>query len=244
MPLKQESDVRRVVEFAKDTLKLADARLIDGSDYFSLPLCVVDAVYSIGVRYAAVENTVARYCAFFDLPKFRTESAVLPARDAQQSISAFCKTFEALGLSHMTQQVFVNRQRTSAISGILKSDAVFRFASVLRRQGIEHLQDAQGGLSESIEQELKTIPGHSSGVSIQYFNMLTGSEDLIKPDRMILRFLKSALGREVSVGEAQHLLASACQELRNDFPQLTPRLLDYEVWKSQRVIKSAPCNKT
>ena len=64
--------------------------------------------------------------------------------------------------------------------------------------------------------------------------MLAGSDEFIKPDRMILRFLFSALGRQVSPVEAQLLLHGATQQLRRSYPELTPRLLDHEVWKYQR----------
>ena len=63
--------------------------------------------------------------------------------------------------------------------------------------------------------------------------MLAGSDDLIKPDRMILRFLETALDRTVQVPEAQPLLASAAGALKSKHPQLTPRLLDFKIWEYQ-----------
>mgnify|MGYP003466554474 CR=1 FL=1 len=44
---------------------LASAEVVElGDEYFyaSLPLCVIDAVYSIGVRYGSVRNVIRRYC--------------------------------------------------------------------------------------------------------------------------------------------------------------------------------------
>jgi len=41
--------------------------------------------------------------------------------------------------------------------------------------------------------------GKKSGVSLRYFYMLLGSEDNIKPDRMIMRFIHQALGRTPNV---------------------------------------------
>ena len=89
------------------------------------------------------------------------------------------------------------------------------------------------------EAEIRTIPGQRSGLSLQYFWMLTGSGHFIKPDRMVLRFLASALNRDVSAQEATKLLRAACQNLVERYQNMTPRLLDHEIWKHQRVANCA-----
>ena len=72
-------------------------------------------------------------------------------------------------------------------------------------------------------------------MSLAYFFMLAGSEDLIKPDRMVQRFISRALGRDASPAETLELLPAACAELRTERPGLTPRLLDYVIWNDERV---------
>jgi len=87
----------------------------------------------------------------------------------------------------------------------------------------------------AFEEAIKKIPGQKSGIGFKYFFMLAGSEDLIKPDRMILGFLKSALQRnDVKEEEAQPLLREATTRLRARYPVLTPRLLDNAIWNYQR----------
>ena len=131
--------------------------------------------------------------------------------------------------------IFANRQRTSARSGILKCEAVYRFALALRTRGTEYFQDVPAAAeSRSLDRMIRDIPGQRSGISLQYFWMLAGSDDFIKPDRMILRFLNEALGRMVSPAEAQTLLLNATERLRQLHPEITPRLLDHEIWKHQR----------
>ncbi|MEJ1959689.1 MAG: hypothetical protein WDM70_09960 [Nitrosomonadales bacterium] len=89
----------------------------------------------------------------------------------------------------MAVDVYRNRQRTSARNGILKADAVNRFAAVLRKYNIEYLQDISEALGNTaLERDIRSIPGQTSGISLKYFFMLAGSDDLIKPDRMILAF--------------------------------------------------------
>ena len=57
-----------------------------GREYFyqSLPLCVIDAVFSIGVRYAGVKKVVSRYCDYFTLPQYRKQETVLPPEETQR----------------------------------------------------------------------------------------------------------------------------------------------------------------
>ena len=69
--------------------------------------------------------------------------------------------------------------------------------------------------------------------------MLAGSDNFVKPDRMVLRFLETALSRRVMPQEAAELLRSVAQALSADFPSVTPRLLDHEVWKYQRSTATA-----
>ena len=139
----------------------------------------------------------------------------------------------------MAKSVYQNRQRTSARMGILKSEAVFRFANVFKAFGVEYFQDLSKVINDAkFELGLRAIPGQRSGISIQYFWMLAGSECFVKPDRMVIRFLENVLARKIkNPEEAARLLQSASNHLSKDFQNMNPRLLDYEVWKYQRAVK-------
>ena len=117
----------------------------------------------------------------------------------------------------------------------MKAEAVLLFAEVIQKHGGEHLQDIPALVGDAdFERDIKSIPGQGSGLSLDYFYMLAGSEEQIKADRMILRFLFDALGRDVSAQEALDLLTTACRDLVGEFPDLTPRLLDHCIWHAQR----------
>ena len=229
------ADIELVAAYADRVLPLATARL--GEEYFyqSLSLCVIDAVFSIGVRYGGVRRVVARYCEWASLRRVRNDYHSVPLPHEQESIAQFCQKAEKLGSSAMADTVFENRQRTSSRNGILKAEAVYRFAATLQSHHVNYLQDVPAAAdSDHLETDIKDIAGQRSGISLRYFWMLAGSEEFIKPDRMILRFLKAALDRPVLVSEAEALVASATDRLRTKFPHLTPRLLDHEAWKHQR----------
>ncbi len=138
----------------------------------------------------------------------------------------------------MAAEVYKNRQRTSSRGGVLKAEAAYRFACVLRDHGVERFQDLSVvANSAELERDIKAVHGHGSGISLQFFWMLAGTDDLIKPDRMILRFLEQVLGRKVSSQESLSILRTACAVLRADCPGMTPRLLDYKVWEYQRDVE-------
>jgi hypothetical protein len=226
-------DAAKLAICCADELDLQAATL--GPEYFyqSLPLCVIDAVYSIGVRYQGVQNIVRRYCEYFGLQEFRAPIEQIPQPSQQQSLSVFLENFASLGIPKLTLDVFRNRQRTSSRNGILKSEAVFHFAKVCHESGMDFLQDVGPKVLDTpLEMKLRKIPGQ--GISVGYFFMLAGNDDLIKPDRWILNFLTRCLGRSPGLAEAQSLFSAVCSILRKQHPSLSPRLLDNTIWKYER----------
>ena len=195
---------------------------------------MIDAVFSISVSYDSTRQVVIRYCQHTSQRRIR-HSDEMPQRSEQEALSTFCTRPEQGDTTLMAERVYQNRQRTSTRGGILKAEAALRFAPTLRSFGVEHLQDVPNAMTnDALEAELRLIPGQTSGISIQYFWMLAGSEDFVKPDRMVVRFLEAALARPVGISEAVELLRGASRELLIEFPNMSPRLLDYEVWKFQR----------
>ena len=226
------SEIDIVVKCCNDELDLYNAKLSDEYHYESLSLCVIDAVFSIGVRYASTRQTVIKYCDFYGMKRIRDDFNSLPIEAEQESISQLINKIENKGIEEFTDEVLKNRQRTSSCNGILKTDAVLRFAKILREVNVEYLQDIYRVINnDKFEEEIKKIPGQKSGISLKYFFMLAGSSDFIKPDRMIIRFLEKVLNRKVDIEEAQSLLREASEILKVQFPHITPRILDHEIWK-------------
>jgi hypothetical protein len=231
-----ESDVVQLVTYCREHLALSEVRLPEEYRYAGVAHCVLDAVFSIGVRYEATRAVVVRYCEARGIERLRPSQS-LPPISAQETLSAFVEFVELIGSDEFANRIVHNQQRTSTRSGILKAEAALRFSKVLRAFSVEYLQDLKAHANDnSMDRELRSITGFSSGVAIQYFWMLTGSEELVKPDRMVLRFLATALSRPslLSTSEAVALVSAAAQLLRTDFPGLTARLLDYAIWEHQR----------
>lgn len=132
--------------------------------------------------------------------------------------------------------MFRNRQRTSATSGILKAQAVYLFAAALKKFRVDVIADlATIDLNAEIREAITRIPGQASGICFKYFLMLAQRTDLVKPDRMLTRFIAEALGApSVEPNTAETLVKSACQILQRDFPLLLASRLDYAIWRYQR----------
>lgn len=226
--------MERLARYCDDRLDLQKAELNDEYFYQSLPLCVIDSVYSIGVKYEGTRNTVKKYCDYYGLRRIRKDRTALPERGMQESLKEFLDKLKSSGIDFFADQVFRNRQRTSTRSGILKCEAVFKFAQCLHRYGVDCFQDIHHVVHEKrFENEIKSIPGQASGISLSYFFMLSGSDDLIKPDRWIIDFIKDALGVTCSPSCAQTVLVGSCEILKAQYPTVSPRLLDNTIWKHQ-----------
>jgi hypothetical protein len=231
--MSSEADISAVASYAKRVLPLQSAILSEEYFYQSLPLCVLDAVFSIGVKYESTRQVVIRYSEHTAQRRIRSSTELLQ-RSEQESVSSFCSRPEQSNPELMAARIYRNRQRTSAQSGILKAEAALRFAQALRTFGVEHFQDVDKVADNSdFEAEILKIPGQRSGISLNYFWMLAGSGDFIKSDRMVIRFLETALAPGSSV-EALTLLRGASRLLSVEYPGMTPRLLDHEIWKYQR----------
>jgi hypothetical protein len=193
--------------------------------YDSVGLALIDAVWSIGVRYQSVENVIARYHAE------RLAAGGDPDVDRPEDVRRFvesCGGFEAFAVR------MGNRQRTSTRSGILKAEAVLREARILEREGVAVPADLASADEERLDHlrgEWSSVPGQGSGVSWRAFSMLVGLND-VKPDRMVRRFVAGALGRPsqnaVSADEARELVMATAARLG-----VPPRVLDYAIWAHQ-----------
>jgi hypothetical protein len=135
-------------------------------EYASLLLCVMDAVFSIGVRYESTERTVADFCARYGWQRDGRD------KTKEHTTSEFLRILEPYGnrWEEMANTVFRNRQRTSTRSGILKAEATYRFATALQQFGIETFADVpKSGLRHDLQRAIKSIPGQGSGCPTPIF---------------------------------------------------------------------------
>lgn len=226
----------RIAQYYKAHLNLQNAELSEEYYYRSLPFCIIDAVYSLGSRYSSTRNTVICFCHHEGLQRLRTMGSPYPDLSEQYSVRQFEELLSRYkDYRQIATEVFDNRQRTSTRNGILKAEAVHRFARVLLQHHVNYFQDIPRVIrSEQFESDICSIPGQTYGTSLKYFFMLSGEENMAKPDRMILRFLRRVIGNQVSQQNPHAWLWQALQILNQTYPTLTLRQLDHEIWKFEQ----------
>ncbi|SMG55761.1 hypothetical protein SAMN02745947_04665 [Rhodococcus rhodochrous J3] len=202
----------------------------------SLSLCILDAVWSIGARYEAVVVPVVRtFATGFGLesPTVRADSPLGPDPLPLPALAG-------LGVGSLVDKT--NRQRTSTRGGILKAEAALRHVAVFVEHDVTTLADAIELLSDSerladVDSELRRIPGEGgSGIRRGYLWMLVGNDDVIKPDRMVLRWLRHH-GVDVGPEGAREIIATLAASLTATIgTPVTPWEIDHAMWTAGRLL--------
>ena len=198
----------------------------------SLTYCILDAVWSIGARYESVVVPVVRTVAkSLSDEEPLAESGRMPSDPVP--LSSFV---EHITSGDALASLVGNRQRTSTRGGILKADAVLRYAEVFIAHGVDSLEDANkvlgdAELTQKIEADLRAVPGDgSAGIRRSYLWMLVGDDTRIKPDRMVMRWLV-AHGFNGGTEDAKSLIGQAAKDIGGD---VTPWMIDHAIWTAQR----------
>ncbi len=198
--------------------------------YSSLVFCVIDAVFSIGAHYSSTERAAANYACYYKQERYRPENT-----NADHRISDFIHNYELFeDPESFAEKVFRNRQRTSSTNGILKAEACYEVAKILKAHNIETISDFRKMSQETEKQlvtKIKSIKGQGSGLMVDYLFMLAGDENKFKADRHLLSFVSDILEDDSGVAD---LIESAHQILKEKHPNLTIRHLDYLIWNYQR----------
>lgn len=142
--------------------------------------------------------------------------------------------FDNLTPEQIAGDLFGNCQRTSSRSGILKAEAVQQFAVALLGSGIDDFGDITGTRLAVAETMIRKIPGQRSGISFDYFRMLAGYDNLIKPDRMVQRYVARAIDikpEQVTPDLARNVLQGAISAPEKNGHTWSLRQLDYAMWR-------------
>jgi hypothetical protein len=230
----------RLSRYVKSTIGLEKAGKGPPFYWASIPLCIIDSIFSIQAKYeAVVRPLVNRWCDSFS-PRWAGEQEAKPKGNVGPTILDFIGILEdRLSRGAKYKDLFQNSQRTSSTNGILKADAVHRFAKALVDGGVNQFDDL--GECEKLraaEIEVKRIPGQKSGITFTYFLMLAGDEGFVKGDTHVRRFVNDALGLDwtnlLPVKQAIELVSAAAAELKRECSEITTAKLDYAIWNYQR----------
>lgn len=225
----ENKDIKKFVNYCKDTLNFK-FRAPEG--YPSAPICALDAIFSLGIRYKAVENVINKFCKEFNIAW----------KTSDKKTSDLLKEIEEKKKKLTDKQFakkYLNLNKTSSTNGILKAEAFVESLKVLKQYNIETCEDIKNKADEKFESAFMSIKGQTYGTSLHYFYMLCGNDDLVKVDRYIKRFSCQALNNNnLKKEEITKLFQDAVVFLKDEYPEMTPRQLDYIVWRYMRSQKN------
>ena len=189
--------------------------------YNSLPICIVDCVYSLRARYNSVTvPIVERYAAEY-------LGGDKSAADDRDTITDFIQHLTEMGLEKFADNIAKNHQ---VIGGVPKAKVCLDIAETLRKHGVETLRDFQEYPSKiELAEAIKSIKGMGNA-GVTYLFMLTGDNSRSKPDVHIHRCIAEACGEDVSDAECQQIIEEATDILKETYPNLAVRKLDGAIW--------------
>ena len=200
--------------------------------YKSLPICIMDAVFSIGVNYKSVEKATNTFMKHFGLNIPRT----YPVGN-EYTIGNFLQNMDTFSSFEDAAQVgFNNKQRTSSVNGILKAEACYRVAEVFKSHNINTLAEFNAYENKpTLDADILKVKGQSSGIMLKYLYMLAGKADEVKPDRHMVNFMRQVFPDLTMAtkdhNEIKRIMQETVLALKPKYPQLTARFLDYLVWE-------------
>lgn len=235
-----DDDVQRLINHIKVTIGVESLDSNPLTYWASLPLCVIDSVWSIRADYERqVCPLIIRFC-HSNLPPWDAGGHADPLENGGPTLAELVEILNRRLQDGATYEtLFNNRQRTSSRSGILKAEAVHLFAKALLGAGINQPSDLRDVAKLEVAESLvKKVPGQASGLTFTYFLMLAGEITFVKSDTHIRRFVSDALsigwGNLVTPELASALVTEAAFRFQSEASGLTAASLDYSIWAFQK----------
>lgn len=185
-----------------------------------LPLKAMAAVYSIGLKTKTWENIITRFCNKVNWEYRIPNGFIGRGGKSTGDLINLLENYPSYGAG-----TILSKHRTSAVNGILKSEALHEFCIALHKNGVQFdINECKDGIK--LFDDIKKIRGQKSGISYIFFLMLCGNESLVKPDRQILRYVK----RELPNRAWSPFEAAGAVYLSAPLAGISPREADRRIW--------------
>ena len=190
--------------------------------YQSLPICILDCVYSLRAKYFAVTVPVLqRYADTY------MEGNLYAAQDTLSDFIAHIREFA--DCAAFARDVLKNNQ---VLSGRNKAEVCYEIATKLHELlNMDTFDDFRYFEKETLlEIVLRSVKGMGD-TGVNYMFMMAGDPNRCKPDVHIHRCIKNALGIDVPNDECQILFRETVKILKDSgYHDLTVRNLDSVIW--------------
>lgn len=114
---------------------LASAALSPSYYYDSLPYCIIDAVFSIGVRYTSTQNVVKSYCAYYGLREYNTEQDL---NGDAHTVSQMIEHIESVGIEKSADIIFKSISARHLATGFSRLTQCFDLPRYCKSMGSKH----------------------------------------------------------------------------------------------------------
>ena len=190
--------------------------------YESLPICILDCVYSLRAKYFAITVPVIKRYA----DKYMAGD-IYSSSDTLAEFISRIKEYEDCSI--FAHDILRNNQ---VLSGRNKTEVCLEIATKLYELlDINTLDDFhQFKKDELLDLVLRSVKGMGDA-GVNYLYMLAGDPNRCKPDVHIHRCINDALGHSVSNEECQTLFTETIEILKATYPSLTVRDLDSIIWQ-------------
>lgn len=210
-------------KFCKDRL---DLNRTESYIFKSLPLCIIDSVYSLRAKYKTVTLPIdKRYAEAFLNGDLESEN---------DTITKFLENIKpSEGKKNFGHEILKSHNKLGGKAAIPKEDIVRKIAEYLHALKIETIEDFRNFENkELLEVVLYGVRGFKTA-GVNYLYMLTGDTGRCKPDVHIHNAIQLACGSKVSDKDCQEILTDAVSILNEKYHlSLTVRSLDGIVWEA------------
>lgn len=188
--------------------------------YRSLPICIIDCVFSLRANYNKVAVPIVDRYAKNYLDGDKNKSG--------DTVSALIQHINELGGTEKFNEKVIKNHQISG--GNKKVDVCYKLAKYLQYLHIDTLEDFRDFESpELLEIVIRGVKGIGEA-GTNYLFMLTGDTDRCKPDVQVHRCIKEYCKCDIGDEECQELFRDTVKCLKKQYPNLTVRGLDSIIW--------------
>lgn len=231
------SDLDRLTDAVVSLLPLDWPRLPAPFFPAHLPIALVDAVFAVPPTCDAPPPQVftERYCRRFGLERTRADPLEPPPPETQETVSDLIAHYETLG-TDAVEEILGSRAPFPG-TALTRAAYLLRAARVLRRIGIEVLQDLAACSPRTVREALHALPGAGAALA-HLILMYTGDDDFMLGDGCVRAFVARATNRRSVSPERAGALVRFCAHER----LLSPRYLYWRIWSEDESAPSRPAD--
>lgn len=208
--------VGKLVAYCKEKL---DFTIPAPRGYDSAPICALDSVFSLGIKYVTVERVVDRFLKYLGA-----------GTDTTITTSEVLDVIEPLSAEQLSEIVENHNLTDTGKNPILKTEAYKQFLGVMKEYDIETVEDIADAVNnEDFKDDIMAIRGQTNGTALDYLFILARVDSYVKYDRHIQRFVQNGTHlSNVAKSKGVRLVRETAKALG-----LTPRHLDFIIWSWQ-----------